>query len=326
MRPANPLQRTDLRRGVRRQLRALLMGVAWVCCFTDTLAATEVSQPALQVPTVNSSSATAPAPATTPEPPRPTNLFLEGETLDFEISWGLVTAGTARMVSRAGPRPELGIYEAFAANNGFFESVYPVRDTVRTHVRRADLLPWKFTKVLNEGGWHSRSRIDFDIAKRTAHLGDSVLTDEGKLKRASDTTVTLDGASYDIFSAFYLFRTLPLKSGQESTFRAVSGKKKYLLKVIVHGRERVTVPAGTFDCVLVEPVLADDGLFKAKGRLLVYLSDDARRIPVLVTSKIALGSIKVSLTKRMVAAPKAAVPQPASPQSSAPPTPNPASK
>lgn len=68
------------------------------------------------------------------------------------------------------------------------------------------------------------------------------------------------------------------------------------MEVKVHKRERIQVPAGTFDCVLVEPMLKSEGVFKSKGSILVWLSDDARRIPVLVRTKVPVGSISVSLT------------------------------
>jgi len=73
--------------------------------------------------------------------------------------------------------------------------------------------------------------------------------------------------------------------------------------VKVHGREKVEVPAGKFDCVVVEPILKSEGVFKSKGSILVYLSDDARRIPVMVKSKIPVGAVTVSLTDMRLAFP-----------------------
>ena len=50
------------------------------------------------------------------------------------------------------------------------------------------------------------------------------------------------------------------------------------------------------DLVVVEPILKSEGVFKSKGSILVWLSDDARRIPVMVKSKVPVGSISISLT------------------------------
>ncbi|MBP5351444.1 MAG: DUF3108 domain-containing protein [Fibrobacterales bacterium] len=233
-----------------------------------------------------------------PGVPGPGAAFPAGEVLQFDIRWAFVRAGRAAMVAdldRGSPR-----VRAYAWNNGAFETVYPVSDTIEAVLDPATRLPKRFDKINNEGSWHSRSHIAFDQAALSAHLSDTAFDGSGVPRpgRSVDTTIALDGPSHDILSAFYLFRTLPLEVGKTHTFNAVSGKKKYAMKVLVHRRERVEVPAGTFDCVVVEPILADDGLFKAKGTLTIWLTDDADRVPVLVKSKIALGSIKVELTSR----------------------------
>ena len=58
---------------------------------------------------------------------------------------------------------------------------------------------------------------------------------------------------------------------------------------------RVVTPAGAFDCVAIEPVLKAGGIFKSKGRLVIWLTDDEHRMPVLMKSKVAIGSISVVL-------------------------------
>jgi hypothetical protein len=60
-------------------------------------------------------------------------------------------------------------------------------------------------------------------------------------------------------------------------------------------RENVEVPAGTFRCLVVEPLLKSAGLFKQEGSLTIWLTDDARRMPVLMKSKVAVGSIAAEL-------------------------------
>ena len=67
--------------------------------------------------------------------------------------------------------------------------------------------------------------------------------------------------------------------------------------MLVHGREKVKVPAGEFSCLIIEPVLKDEGLFQQKGRLRIWVTDDARKLPVLMKSEILVGSIDVRLRK-----------------------------
>ena len=88
---------------------------------------------------------------------------------------------------------------------------------------------------------------------------------------------------------------MPLTVGDTSHFSAVSGKKRYELKVLVHGKEKVESVLGKVQCIKVEPVLDGDGIFVSKGRIFIWLTDDDRRIPVLMECEIALGSIKAKL-------------------------------
>ena len=67
------------------------------------------------------------------------------------------------------------------------------------------------------------------------------------------------------------------------------------MEVRVIGRQKIKVPAGRFDCVVVEPILKAGGIFKNKGRLVIWLTDDDRRMPVLMRSKVLIGSISVVL-------------------------------
>jgi hypothetical protein len=61
--------------------------------------------------------------------------------------------------------------------------------------------------------------------------------------------------------------------------------------VKVHGRERVKTEAGEFDCLVVEPILRGPGIFTQKGRITVWLTDDARRMPVQIRSKLKTGTL-----------------------------------
>ena len=66
--------------------------------------------------------------------------------------------------------------------------------------------------------------------------------------------------------------------------------------VKVLGRETVKLKSGTFDCFKVQPILLGEGLFKAKGEVIIWLSADERRIPVKMKSKIFIGAISATMT------------------------------
>ena len=68
------------------------------------------------------------------------------------------------------------------------------------------------------------------------------------------------------------------------------------MQVIVHAKESISTPAGDFDCLKVEPILLATGIFRNKGKIFVWLTDDRLHMPVLVRSKIIIGAIHAKLT------------------------------
>jgi hypothetical protein len=72
--------------------------------------------------------------------------------------------------------------------------------------------------------------------------------------------------------------------------------KVYDLDVVYHGKETIDVPAGKFNCIVVEPLVQEGGLFKSEGNIMVWLSDDQLRFPVKVKTKVVIGSIDAELT------------------------------
>ena len=224
--------------------------------------------------------------------------WMKGERLTFSLGWGFITAGTATLEVKpiAGGKTE---FLTHATGNKTINRIYPVNDTVYTRVRNKGLMTEVFRKRLHEGTFHNTSVIRFDRKGEKAWLSDTVFTDmkARKVKRSADTAVAIQGMEHSIMSAFYYVRTMPLTVGDTSRFSAVSGKKRYDLKVLVHGKETVESVLGKVPCIKVEPVLDGDGIFVSKGRIFIWLTDDDRRIPVLMECEIALGSVKAKLLK-----------------------------
>ena len=222
--------------------------------------------------------------------------WMKGERLTFSLGWGPITAGEATLEVKPLPDGKTE-FLSFAQGNSTISRIYPVFDTVYTRVRNKGLMTEVFRKRLHEGTFHNTSVIRFDRKGEKAWLSDTVFTDmkTRKPKRSADTAVTIQGMEHSIMSAFYYVRTMPLTVGDTSRFSAVSGKKRYELKVLVHGKEKVESVLGKVQCIKVEPVLDGDGIFVSKGRIFIWLTDDDRRIPVLMECEIALGSIKAKL-------------------------------
>jgi hypothetical protein len=209
-----------------------------------------------------------------------------GERLVFSVRYGPVRAGTATM-SVLGTTWVEGdsCYHltTTAESNDFFSSFFQVRDRVESFVGVDDLLPRRFEKHLREGNYAADDTVRFDQRQHMAIYAD------GRIFEILPDT-------HDVLSAFYDARTRELRPGASVNLDCHADRKNYPLKTQVHRRERVSVPAGDFDCLVIEPMLRTPGLFRNEGSLTIWLTDDARRIPVQMKSKLPIGSVSVVLT------------------------------
>jgi hypothetical protein len=74
-----------------------------------------------------------------------------------------------------------------------------------------------------------------------------------------------------------------------------TGGKNYPIYIKVTGHDTVEVPAGEFDCITIEPVLKTSSIFKHEGKLTIWITDDNLRMPVLLRSKVVVGSFEARL-------------------------------
>lgn len=211
--------------------------------------------------------------------------FGVGEKLEFDVNYGFINAGSATMevadlIEYKG-RPAYQIVTT-ANSNKFFSSFYPVEDRVESIVDAIGLFSWRFEKELREGKYRAHRQYDID------QINHSVIYEKD--------TITLKPYVQDALSALYFVRTQPLEVGKSVFIENFTDGKNFTLEVKVHRRETIKTDAGKFDCLVVEPLMQSAGVFKHEGQLTVWLTDDKVRMPVLMKSKVLVGSISAELT------------------------------
>jgi hypothetical protein len=211
--------------------------------------------------------------------------FRAGESLRFSVQYGFIKAGTAWLEV-----PEIIDWQghpswhlvARVESNSFFDKFYKVRNRIESIWDQQRLFSWQYFEDRHEGHYETTDTLIFDPEGHTVHYTD------GK-------SYPIPPGVQDALSAFFFTRFQALPLGGSITFNYHASRKSLPLEVKVLGRETVKTPAGQFDCVVIEPFLKAGGIFKNKGRLVIWLTDDDRRIPVLMKSKVAIGSIRVVL-------------------------------
>ena len=214
----------------------------------------------------------------------PNTSFRVGERFVFSVEYGPVKAGQAVMeVSEIAEVNGRACYHLIseARTNDLFSNFFEVRDRVESYMDVDGLFPWRFEKHLREGSYRSDMHVEYDQVNHVA------ITEKD--------TVEVPPFVQDYLSGFYYGRIHELKSGKSIYIDHYSGKKLYSLEVKVMKKERVKVPAGVFKCVIIEPVLKAVGIFKHSGRVRVWVTDDEKRMPVLMKSKMIIGSVVAKL-------------------------------
>jgi hypothetical protein len=102
-------------------------------------------------------------------------------------------------------------------------------------------------------------------------------------------------APLDDISFIYWVRTIPLEVGRTYTFPRYFKEEGNPVIVKVLRRETIKVPAGTFQTIVLKPIIKTKGLFSEGGEAELYFSDDSRRMLIMLSTKLSIGSLKLHL-------------------------------
>lgn len=212
-----------------------------------------------------------------------------GEKLDYRVGYKFITAGRGSFEVMPNPvmkngRPCYDIrFDVKSLES--LEWIYQVRDRYRTVMDVGGMFPWEFEQHIREGGY----KRDFTAS----------FSQETNKATTTEGTFEIPDYVHDVVSALFYVRTLNLagmKKGEIIKLQNFFDRKTHELGVKVLGKQTIEVEAGKFRCIVVEPMIQEGGLFKSEGRILVWFSDDARKVPVKVSSKIPIGTVDAELT------------------------------
>ena len=225
--------------------------------------------------------------------------FNLGERLKFKVRYGFIKAGTAEMrVLSIEENSDQKIYhiQTTARSSSGYDWIYKVRDEINVFIDYERLYPIRFEKKLREGGYKADLLVDYNHKDSLAQVEFIRYEKNMKIRKRKNRTINIPPYVNDILSAFYLVRNQKLEVGKSIYLITNEKEKVYSLEIRIHKKEIVEVEAGKFHCIKIEPLLKGEGIFKSKGRLIVWLSDDQYKIPVQMTSEILVGNITTELT------------------------------
>lgn len=234
--------------------------------------------------------------------------FKIGETLTYEVNFSrLIFSGTIGELklsvskpteSSNSSGPEMLELKAEAVSKGFFPALFgvKVKDRYVSLVNQTDFGVHASTKLLDEGKIRREQKSVFN-----REAGRVTYTDRDLTKEKSEPRVKEKPSPswvQDLLSSIYFVRTQPLKEGDVIPVPVSDGGEVYNIQVVAGKREEIKTYAGKVKAIQLNAKVFDGRYIKRSGEMLVWVTDDAIRVPVRAKVKSSGYTITVEL-KRM---------------------------
>jgi hypothetical protein len=212
--------------------------------------------------------------------------FAVGERLEYAAKFGMLRLGDASLhvVGIDTVRGQPTFVFRFRLEGGNF--IFRITNVLESWTSVTD---FKSLRFRNDNKENNRVRLrEYEI-----YPDSGFYRQRGEVDPRPTPAEPLDDAAI-----LYYVRSAPLKVGQTHRVDRYFRKEKNPLLIRVQKREKMTLPDGrTVDCLVLNPVIDDRGLFADRAEAQLWVTDDARRIPVQIRSKQPWGTITLRLEK-----------------------------
>lgn len=227
-------------------------------------------------------------------PPPAGHEIFESQKLVFSVQWHMLSAGTTTIIlRRSGSLEHL---TSTADSQGLVNKIFPVHDVFQADLDPHTFCTHKIAKHSEEGSRRLDRKVVFDYARGKSQVDDTDLK-SGKEKHAE---FDIPPCVTDVVSGFFYAGSLPLTPGFTHLFPVNDGGKTTDVRMQVEARESVKVAAGVFATMRVKANPVNGPL---KGSLWVWVTDDARRVPVKMKSKLGFATLNFELQRIEPSAP-----------------------
>jgi hypothetical protein len=220
--------------------------------------------------------------------------FQPGERLTYDVSWSVFQAGT---VSSTLQRTLQGTKEKYAVittahSQGFVSLLFNVDNEFRSIFDPKTLCSEKISKKINEGRRRKQTEIVFDAQRKLAILDERDLTRPHDPPKHAENDIP--SCVEDVVTAFYYLRNQDMQVGKPLHVAVNDGSRTFDVTLDVQAQETIQTPMGQRAAIRVEPKVFS-GLFKRKGRMLIWFSNDEEHLPLRIRFIVAVGTITATL-------------------------------
>ncbi len=166
----------------------------------------------------------------------------------------------------------------------FFDNFFKVRDRYESYIDTATLLPYKFIRNVDEGGYKIYNNVTFNQDVNTA------VSTNGVFK--------ISNCMQDVVSAVYYARNIDFnkyKPGDKIPFDMFLDDEIFHLYIRYMGKEKIKTRYGKFHAIKFKPLLIKGTIFEGGEKMTAWVSDDPNHLLLRVESPISVGSIKIDM-------------------------------
>ncbi len=174
---------------------------------------------------------------------------------------------------------------------GMVDKLFSVNDRIQSIFDPVSLQSVRYDSWENYGRKKRLRSLLFDRTRNTV----AAKQDDGPVQ-----TSTVPAQVQDSLASLYYLRTMSeFTIGKVFAINVYDGGKNWSIEVHTLGRERVRTSAGEFNTIVVKTRPLYEGVFQNKGELFIWLTDDSRKVPVLMKSTLKIGSFLFTLKAMM---------------------------
>ncbi|MBJ2174000.1 DUF3108 domain-containing protein [Aureibaculum sp. A20] len=219
--------------------------------------------------------------------------FKKGELLKYRISYSnWFNAGSATLEIKESTNNGKSSFhiKGKGKTTGVTGWFFKVNDDYQTYFYKNNLLPYKFIRKIDEGGYTKDKEIHF-------HQNSNKATVKDHEKKTEEMFSTAQGV-HDMLSTLYYLRNQDIskmKPGDEVKLTMFFDEKNYPFKLRYLGTETIKTKFGKVASAKFRPLVQAGRVFKAKESITVWVSNDKNKIPLRIKADLAVGSLRADL-------------------------------
>ncbi|HTM66261.1 MAG TPA: DUF3108 domain-containing protein [Flavipsychrobacter sp.] len=220
----------------------------------------------------------------------PNPAFRDGEKITYTVFYNVigiyVNAGTAVFQTNLERYNNTDVYHVVAEGrtNKKYDWIFKVRDRYESYFDTEKFRSLRFVRNIHEGDFKHHEEIVFQPKKNLVITNDNVYH--------------VPSSIMDVINAVFYARNIDYNAyrpGAKISFNIFLDGQVYNSYVRYLGKERVTTKYGTYQAIKLKPLLIEGSVFKDGENMTLWVTDDARHVPVRAESPISVGSIKIDM-------------------------------